>query len=83
MNYNEKYELIDLSEEIYHQGMPVFGMPENLYYMTNQIMRKNSKQTGSKTLSSVRNLLIRGMDLHIQMPYGSTIQKVNHRWMDI
>lgn len=32
MNYNEKYELIDLSQEIY-QGMPVFGMHQkNVYY---------------------------------------------------
>ena len=58
MNYNEKYELIDLSQEIY-QGMPVFGMHQKTFIMTNQTHEENMKQTGSKTLGfSARNLLI-------------------------
>lgn len=75
MNYNEKYELIDLSQEIY-QGMPVFGMHQKTFIMTNQTHEENMKQTGSKTLGfSARNLLISEHGPTIQMLYGSTIQK--------
>lgn len=42
MNYNEKYELIDLSQEIY-QGMPVFGMHQKTFIMTNQTHEENMK----------------------------------------
>jgi kynurenine formamidase len=58
MNFNEKYTLIDLSQEIY-QGMPVFGMHQKTFIMTNQTHEENMKQTGSKTLGfCARNLLI-------------------------
>lgn len=58
MNYNEKYELINLTQEIY-QGMPVFGMHQHTFIMVNQTHEENMKQTGSKTLGfSARNLLI-------------------------
>ena len=33
MNYNQQFELIDLSQEIY-QGMPVFGMHQNTFFIT-------------------------------------------------
>lgn len=58
MNYNEKYELIDLSQEIY-EGMPVFGMHQHTFFMLNQDHETNMKQTGSKTLGfAARNMLI-------------------------
>lgn len=58
MNFNEKYEMIDLSQEIY-EGMPVFGMHQKTFIMTNQTHEQNMKNTGSKTLGfSARNLLI-------------------------
>ena len=49
MNFNEKYELIDLSQEIY-EGMPVFGMHQKTFIMVNQTHEENMKQTGSKTI---------------------------------
>jgi len=58
MNYNEKYEMIDLTQEIY-QGMPVFGMHQKTFIMVNQTHEENMKMTGSKTLGfSARNLLM-------------------------
>jgi len=56
--YHEKFELIDLSQEIY-QGMPVFGMHQKTFFMVNQSHEQNMKDTGSKTLGfSARNMLI-------------------------
>lgn len=58
MNFNEKWELIDFSQEIY-EGMPVFGMHQKTFIMVNQTHEENMKQTGSETLGfSARNLLI-------------------------
>jgi kynurenine formamidase len=57
-NVKEKFELIDLSQEIY-EGMPVFGMHQRTFIMTNQTHEQNMKDTGSKTLGfCARNLLI-------------------------
>ncbi|WP_075967917.1 cyclase family protein [Neofamilia massiliensis] len=58
MNWNERYILIDLTQEIY-EGMPVFGMHQKTFIMKNQTHEQNMKNTGSKTLGfSARNLLI-------------------------
>lgn len=58
MNFNEKYKIIDLSQEIY-EGMPVFGMHQKTFFMVNQTHEKNMRDTGSKTLGfSARNMLI-------------------------
>lgn len=57
-NWNEKFELIDLSQEIY-EGMPVFGMHQKTFFMLNQTHEKNMKDTGSPTLGfAARNMLI-------------------------
>lgn len=57
-DYRKKYELVDLSQEIY-EGMPVFGMHQKTFIMVNQTHEENMKQTGSKTLGfSARNLLM-------------------------
>lgn len=58
MNFNQKYKILDLSQEIY-QGMPVFGMHQKTFIMVNQTHEQNMKNTGSPTLGfSARNLLI-------------------------
>ena len=58
MTYHDKYQLINLSQEIY-EGMPVFGMHQHTFIMVNQTHEENMKNTGSKTLGfSARNLLI-------------------------
>lgn len=58
MNFNKKYRIIDLSQEIY-QGMPVFGMHQKTFIMVNQTHEQNMEDTGSTTLGfSARNLLI-------------------------
>jgi len=52
------YELISLTQEIY-EGMPVFGMHQKTFIMTNQTHEQNMKNTGSPTLGFyARNLLI-------------------------
>jgi kynurenine formamidase len=57
-NWNDKFELIDLSQEIY-EGMPVFGMHQKTFFMLNQTHEQNMKNTGSKTLGfAARNMLI-------------------------
>ncbi|MDR0622435.1 MAG: cyclase family protein [Deltaproteobacteria bacterium] len=56
--WHEKFELIDLSQDIY-EGMPVFGMHQKTFVMINQTHEENMKATGSKTLGfSARNLLM-------------------------
>lgn len=58
MNYNEQFEMIDLSQEIY-EGMPVFGMHQKTFFMLNQDHKTNMKETGSKTIGfAARNMLI-------------------------
>lgn len=58
MNFNKKYKVIDLSQEIY-QGMPVFGMHQKTFIMVNQTHEQNMKVTHSPTLGfSARNLLV-------------------------
>ena len=58
MNFNQKWKIIDLSQEIY-EGMPVFGMHQKTFFMVNQTHEQNMKDTGSKTLGfSARNMLI-------------------------
>lgn len=58
IDYNNKYNLINLSQEIY-EGMPVFGMHQKTFIMTNQTHEQNMKDTGSTTLGfCARNLLI-------------------------
>ncbi|MDO5737648.1 MAG: cyclase family protein [Eubacteriales bacterium] len=58
MNFNKKYDVVDLTQEIY-QGMPVFGMHQKTFIMLNQTHEQNMKNTGSPTLGfSARNLLI-------------------------
>ncbi|MDO5717383.1 MAG: cyclase family protein [Tissierellia bacterium] len=83
MNFNEKYELIDLSQEIY-QGMPVFGMHQKTFIMTNQTHEQNQKATGSPTLGfSARNLLIsehgptHSDAIWEFLPSGPTIEKMD------
>lgn len=57
MNFNE-FELIDLSQEIY-EGMPLFGIHQPTFIMTNQTYEENMALTGSETLGFyARNLLI-------------------------
>jgi kynurenine formamidase len=56
--WHDKFEMIDLSQEIY-EGMPVFGMHQKTFIMTNQTHEANRRATGSPTLGfSARNLLI-------------------------
>jgi kynurenine formamidase len=56
--WQDNFELIDLSQEIY-EGMPVFGMHQKTFIMTNQTHAQNQAATGSPTLGfSARNLLI-------------------------
>jgi len=58
MNRNQKWQLIDLSQEIY-EGMSVFPMHQKTFIMTNMTHEENQRLTGSKTLGfSARNLLI-------------------------
>ncbi len=58
MNFNKKYKIVDLSQEIY-QGMPVFGMHQKTFIMVNQTHEQNMKVTESPTLGfSARNLLM-------------------------
>ena len=58
MNFNKKYEIIDLTQEIY-QGMPLFGIHQPTFIMVNQTHEQNMKNTGSKTLGFyARNLLM-------------------------
>lgn len=53
-----KLELIDLSQEIY-EGMPLFGIHQPTFIMTNQTYEENMELTGSTTLGFyARNLLI-------------------------
>lgn len=58
MNFNKRWKIIDLSQEIY-EGMPVFGMHQKTFFMLNQTHEKNMKDTGSKTLGfAARNILM-------------------------
>lgn len=58
MNFNQKYNVIDLSQEIY-QGMPLFGIHQPTFIMTNQTHEENMEATGSKTLGFyARNILM-------------------------
>ncbi len=58
MNFNKRWKIIDLSQEIY-EGMPVFGMHQKTFFMLNQTHEKNMKDTGSTTLGfSARNMLM-------------------------
>lgn len=58
MNFNSKWKIIDLSQEIY-EGMPVFGMHQKTFFMLNQTHEQNMKNTGSPTLGfAARNMLI-------------------------
>ncbi|KUO50919.1 MAG: cyclase [Desulfitibacter sp. BRH_c19] len=90
MNFNQKWKIIDLSQEIY-QGMPVFGMHQKTFFMVNQTHEENMKATGSKTLGfSARNMLISEHGpTHSDAvwefnPEGPTIEKMDDRlfWGD-
>lgn len=51
-------KLIDLTQEIY-EGMPLFGIHQKTFFMTNQTHEQNQKDTGSKTLGFyARNILM-------------------------
>ncbi|KMT22114.1 cyclase family protein [Clostridium cylindrosporum] len=51
-------KLIDLSQEIY-EGMPLFGIHQKTFFMTNQTHEQNMAATGSKTLGFyARNILM-------------------------
>ncbi len=51
-------KLIDLTQDIY-QGMPLFGMHQKTFIMTNQTHEQNQKDTGSPTLGFyARNILM-------------------------
>lgn len=51
-------KLIDLTQEIY-EGMPLFGIHQKTFFMTNQTHEENQKATGSKTLGFyARNILM-------------------------
>lgn len=51
-------KLIDLTQEIY-EGMPLFGIHQKTFFMTNQTHEENQKATGSNTLGFyARNMLI-------------------------
>lgn len=51
-------KLIDLTQEIY-EGMPLFGIHQKTFFMTNQTHEQNQKATGSKTLGFyARNILM-------------------------
>ncbi len=58
MNFNEQWEIVDLSQEIY-QGMPLFGIHQPTFIVTNQTHEENMKATGSETLGFyARNILM-------------------------
>ncbi len=58
MNFNQKYEIVDLTQDIY-QGMPLFGIHQPTFIMTNQTHEENMEATGSKTLGFyARNILM-------------------------
>ncbi|MEF9935093.1 MAG: cyclase family protein [Clostridium sp.] len=51
-------KLVDLSQEIY-EGMPLFGIHQKTFFMTNQTHEQNMEATGSKTLGFyARNILM-------------------------
>ncbi|MEF9953368.1 MAG: cyclase family protein [Clostridium sp.] len=51
-------KLIDLSQEIY-EGMPLYGIHQKTFFMTNQTAEENMKASGSKTLGFyARNILM-------------------------
>lgn len=57
-NFNQRYKIVDLSEEIY-QGAPIFGIHQKTFIMVNQTHEQNQRNTNSPTLGfSARNLLI-------------------------
>ena len=41
MNFNQKWKIIDLSQEIY-EGMPVFGMHQKTFFIDRKSTRLNS-----------------------------------------
>ena len=50
--------LVDLTQDIYER-MPLFGMHQNTFFMTNQTHEQNMEETGSKTLGFyARNVLM-------------------------
>lgn len=50
--------LVDLTQDIY-EGMPLFGIHQKTFIMTNQTHEESMKASGSKTLGFyARNLLI-------------------------
>src|SRR5699024_10859239 len=58
MNFNQQWEILDLTQEMY-EGMPLFGIHQPTFIMTNQTHEVSMKKTGSKTLGFyARNLLI-------------------------
>lgn len=58
MNFNKKFEVVDLTQEIY-QGMPLFGIHQPTFIMTNQTHEENQAATGSETLGFyARNILM-------------------------
>ena len=82
-NWNDRFEFIDLSQEIY-EGMPVFGMHQKTFFMLNQSHEKNMKDTGSKTLGfAARNMLIsehgptHSDAVWEYLPSGPTIEKMD------
>lgn len=58
MNFNQQWEIIDLTQEIY-QGMPLFGIHQPTFIMTNQTHEESMAKTGSETLGFyARNILM-------------------------
>ncbi|SHG97849.1 hypothetical protein SAMN02745221_02116, partial [Thermosyntropha lipolytica DSM 11003] len=54
-NFNQQYEIIDLSQPIY-QGMPLYPIHQKTFIMVNQTHEESQKATGSPTLGfSARN----------------------------
>ncbi|KYH33903.1 cyclase family protein [Neomoorella mulderi] len=81
-NFNQKYEIIDLSQPIY-QGMPLFPMHQKTFIMKNMTHEENQAMTGSPTLGfSARNLLIsEHAGTHVDavwefLPSGPTIEQM-------
>lgn len=81
-NFNQQYEIIDLSQPIY-QGMPLYPIHQKTFIMVNQTHEESQKATGSPTLGfSARNLLLsEHAGTHVDAvwefePNGPTIDKM-------
>ncbi|SCZ79877.1 cyclase family protein [Acidaminobacter hydrogenoformans] len=57
MNHNQKWKIIDLSQEIF-EGMSLYPIHQKTFIVTNQTHEKSQAATGSRLGFSARNLLI-------------------------